>query len=167
MCYLIFTNDEVRALFEASGRLSGDDPCCQRAQAALVLRLLYSTGMRCGEACSLGNLVAAGGQAAHDRLRLRVLPRRALGGRDLPRRARQGAEGPFLRKLRRRSFLRHTFLTVAARNGVHPSVMQHLAGHATSRITMDIYTHVNMEQKRAAMDAMQGAFSVAPKEHAA
>lgn len=54
--------------------------------------------------------------------------------------------------------LRHTFLTVAARNGVHPSVMQHLAGHTTSRITMDIYTHVNMEQKRAAMDVMQDAF---------
>jgi len=50
----IFTDDEVRALFEASDRLAGGDLCCQRAQAALVLRLLYSTGMRCGEACSLG-----------------------------------------------------------------------------------------------------------------
>ena len=67
-------------------------------------------------------------------------------------RGRLGLEGWTLHELR------HTFLTVAARNGVHPSVMQHLAGHTTSRITMDIYTHVNMEQKRAAMDAMQGAF---------
>lgn len=50
----IFTNDEVKALLEASDRLAGGDLCCQRAQAALVLRLLYSTGMRCGEACSLG-----------------------------------------------------------------------------------------------------------------
>lgn len=54
--------------------------------------------------------------------------------------------------------LRHTFLTVAARKGVHPAVMQQLAGHSTSRITMEIYTHVNMEQKRMAMDAMEEVF---------
>lgn len=59
--------------------------------------------------------------------------------------------------------LRHTFLTVAARNGVHPSVMQHLAGHANSKITMEIYTHVNMDQKRAAMSIMQSAFKPSQK----
>lgn len=54
--------------------------------------------------------------------------------------------------------LRHTFLTLAAEQGVHPSVMQKLAGHSTSRITMDIYTHVNMEAQRDAMDCMQQVF---------
>lgn len=49
----IFTHDELASLFSAADRLAGDDPCRQRAQASLVLRLLYSTGMRCGEACGL------------------------------------------------------------------------------------------------------------------
>ena len=56
--------------------------------------------------------------------------------------------------------MRHSFLTVAARSGVHPSVMQQLAGHKNSRITMEIYTHVNMEQKRAAMGAMENVFDI-------
>lgn len=55
--------------------------------------------------------------------------------------------------------LRHSFLTVAAQQGVHPSVMQKLAGHSTSRLTMDVYTHANLEDKRQAMDSMQEAFT--------
>jgi len=38
--------------------------------------------------------------------------------------------------------------------------MQQLAGHKNSRITMEIYTHVNMEQKRAAMGAMENVFDI-------
>ena len=41
---------------------------------------------------------------------------------------------------------------------VHPKVMQELAGHYSSQITMDIYTHVNMDSKHAAVMAMQDAF---------
>ena len=55
--------------------------------------------------------------------------------------------------------LRHSFLTLAAQQGVHPSVMQKLAGHSTARITMEVYTHANMEDKRAAMDALQEVFA--------
>ena len=55
--------------------------------------------------------------------------------------------------------LRHTFLTLAAKSGVHPSVMQKLAGHSTARITMEVYTHANMDDKRAAMDALQEVFA--------
>ena len=47
--------------------------------------------------------------------------------------------------------LRHTYLTMLARKGVHPKVMQSLAGHANSRTTMEIYTHVNMDAKREAV----------------
>ena len=54
--------------------------------------------------------------------------------------------------------LRHSFLSIAAQQGVHPSVMQKLAGHNSPKITLDIYTHVNMDQQREAMEAMQGIF---------
>lgn len=49
----IFTDAELAAPFSAAERLAGDDPCSARSQAALVMRLLHSTGMRCGEACGL------------------------------------------------------------------------------------------------------------------
>lgn len=54
--------------------------------------------------------------------------------------------------------LRHTYLTMLAMSGVHPKVMQELAGHYSSQITMDIYTHVSMEAKRAAVEAVSGLF---------
>ena len=54
--------------------------------------------------------------------------------------------------------LRHTYLTMLAMGGVHPKVMQELAGHYSSQITMDIYTHVNMDAKRAAVDAVSKLF---------
>ena len=54
--------------------------------------------------------------------------------------------------------LRHTFLSLAAEQGVHPSVKQKLAGHASPVITMKIYTHVNVEAKKSAMDALQNAY---------
>lgn len=55
--------------------------------------------------------------------------------------------------------LRHTFLTMLARKGVHPRVMQDLAGHESSQITMEIYTHVDLEQKESAMRALNTVFS--------
>lgn len=70
-------------------------------------------------------------------------------------RKRYGADGFTLHGLR------HTFLSLAAAQGVHPSVMMKLAGHKNPNITMRIYTHVNMESKRDAMDAMQAAYMVA------
>lgn len=51
--------------------------------------------------------------------------------------------------------LRHTFLTLAAASGVHPSVMQQLAGHKSAATSLDIYTHVNMDTKRDALAAIQ------------
>ena len=54
--------------------------------------------------------------------------------------------------------LRHTYLTLLAESGVHPKVMQELAGHSNSQITMDIYTHVNLEAKREAVDAVSKMF---------
>ena len=50
--------------------------------------------------------------------------------------------------------LRHTYLTNLAQAGVHPSVMQRLAGHASMRTTLSVYTHVHDEDLRAAADAL-------------
>ena len=55
--------------------------------------------------------------------------------------------------------LRHSFLSLAAAQGVHPSVMQKLAGHSTPTVTMQIYTHVNMDAQRNAIDAIQNALA--------
>ena len=52
--------------------------------------------------------------------------------------------------------LRHTYLTLLDINGMHPKIMQELAGHYSSQITMDIYTHVNMDSKREAIAALSG-----------
>ena len=54
--------------------------------------------------------------------------------------------------------LRHSYLTLLALSGVHPKVMQELAGHYSSQITMDIYTHVNMDAKRDAVEAVSKVF---------
>ena len=83
------------------------------------------------------------------------------GGRVLPSslsrwwtedRAKFGLKGWCLHELR------HTYLTLLALSGVHPRVMQELAGHYSSQITMDIYTHVNMDAKREAVAAVSKAF---------
>ncbi len=51
--------------------------------------------------------------------------------------------------------LRHSYLSMLAAEGVHPRVMQDLAGHSDSRTTLEIYTHINMEQKLCAVDALE------------
>ncbi len=43
-------------------------------------------------------------------------------------------------------------------NGVRPKVTQELAGHYSSQISMDIYTHVNMDSKREAVAAVASVF---------
>ena len=50
--------------------------------------------------------------------------------------------------------MRHSFLSEMARRKVDPKVLQKLAGHAKYSTTMDIYTHVDMEDKREAMKKM-------------
>lgn len=81
----------------------------------------------------------------------RIVPQ-SLSGWWTYRRQKFGADRISLHQLR------HTFLSLAAEQGVHPSVMQKLAGHASPLITMKIYTHVNVEAKKAAMDALQSAY---------
>ena len=54
--------------------------------------------------------------------------------------------------------LRHTYLTLLAEEGVYPKVMQELAGHYSSQITMDVCTHVNMDAKREAVASASKLF---------
>ncbi|PQO42291.1 tyrosine-type recombinase/integrase [Blastopirellula marina] len=56
--------------------------------------------------------------------------------------------------------LRHTFITSLAKAGVHPLKAKELARHSTITLTMDVYSHVDMEELRTALDAMPGIPSV-------
>ena len=48
--------------------------------------------------------------------------------------------------------LRHAYLTALAEEGVHPRVMQALAGHSSPLVTLKIYAHANLDQKRDAVE---------------
>ena len=50
--------------------------------------------------------------------------------------------------------LRHTFITRLARSGITPAVAKSLARHSTIVLTMDYYTHVLIEDERAALDRL-------------
>ena len=51
--------------------------------------------------------------------------------------------------------LRHTFATLLAKADVHPSVMQKFLGHSTSRLSLEVYTHVHQEDMELAKDKLQ------------
>ena len=46
--------------------------------------------------------------------------------------------------------LRHTHATLALRAGVHPRVVQERLGHANVSITLDTYSHVDLDMQAAA-----------------
>lgn len=53
---------------------------------------------------------------------------------------------------------RHTFATRCIKSGMQPKVLQHIMGHATLSMTMDLYSHVLPDTKREAMEAVANAF---------
>lgn len=53
--------------------------------------------------------------------------------------------------------LRHGYLTALAASGVHPTVAQALAGHESSDITMEVYSHVDMTGKMKGVEAFDAA----------
>ena len=53
-----------------------------------------------------------------------------------------------------RECVQPALLTLLAINGVHPKVVQELAGYYSSQVSTDIYTHVNMGSKREAVNAV-------------
>jgi integrase len=50
--------------------------------------------------------------------------------------------------------LRHTFITSLARSGVHPLKAKELARHSTITLTMDVYSHVETEELRTALETL-------------
>ena len=50
--------------------------------------------------------------------------------------------------------LRHTFISNLARAGVHPRNAQALARHSTIDLTMNVYTHIAMEDLVSDIEAM-------------
>jgi integrase len=52
--------------------------------------------------------------------------------------------------------LRHTFITSLARAGVHPLKAKELARHSTITLTMDVYSHVDANELRDALDSVPG-----------
>lgn len=55
--------------------------------------------------------------------------------------------------------LRHTYITNLIHASVDPKTVQYLAGHESSRITMDIYAKVKYNQPEDVVKAMEMAFS--------
>ncbi len=51
---------------------------------------------------------------------------------------------------------RHTFITNLARAGVAPKTAQTLARHSDIRLTMDVYTHIDLAEKTAAVRQLPG-----------
>lgn len=51
--------------------------------------------------------------------------------------------------------LRHTFASMMVKGDTHPKVLQELLGHKHFNITMDLYTHLEDEQKRLALGSLQ------------
>lgn len=59
--------------------------------------------------------------------------------------------------------LRHSAITALVEAGVHPRVMQGRAGHATSKLTMELYAHVPESSDRQAARALDVRFR--PQRH--
>ena len=56
--------------------------------------------------------------------------------------------------------LRHTYITNLIAAGVDPKTVQYLAGHESSKITMDIYAKVKYNKPEEVVKAMDGAFAL-------
>ena len=56
--------------------------------------------------------------------------------------------------------LRHTYITNLIAAGVDPKTVQYLAGHESSKITMDIYAKVKYNRPEEVAKALDGAFTL-------
>ena len=56
--------------------------------------------------------------------------------------------------------LRHTFISNLANEGISPQVTKELARHSNVNTTMDVYTHVNEDSQKQAINAVFGSKSV-------
>lgn len=62
--------------------------------------------------------------------------------------------------------LRHTYATLALKEGVHPKIVSERLGHATVGVTLDLYSHVTPAIARDAADAVAARiFGASNAEH--
>ena len=52
--------------------------------------------------------------------------------------------------------LRHLFITNLARAGISPKTAQTLARHADIRLTLGVYTHIDLHDQTAAIESLPG-----------
>jgi integrase len=50
--------------------------------------------------------------------------------------------------------LRHTCVTLLLDSGVPPHVVRDIVGHSALDVTMNIYAHVSLDEKRMAMEKL-------------
>ena len=55
--------------------------------------------------------------------------------------------------------LRHTWATLALQAGIHPKVVSERLGHATTGITLDLYSHVQPELDASAASTVAQLFA--------
>ena len=63
--------------------------------------------------------------------------------------------------------LRHTYITNLIHSSVDPKTVQYLAGHESSKITMDIYAKVKYNRPDELVRTMGNAFAFASFRHSA
>ena len=52
--------------------------------------------------------------------------------------------------------LRHTCITLLLDLGVPPHIVQQIAGHSDHGVTMQVYAHASLEEKRRALEKLSG-----------
>jgi integrase len=58
--------------------------------------------------------------------------------------------------------LRHSFVSLLARSGIHPKMAQTLARHSTITLTMDVYSHLSLHDAGAAVASLPSLLPSAP-----
>nr|WP_240468257.1 tyrosine-type recombinase/integrase [Streptomyces dangxiongensis] len=76
-----------------------------------------------------------------------MFARARLGRGHLPVRERLGLEVRF-------HDLRHTCVTLLLGLGIPPHIVRDIVGHSALDVTMNIYAHTDMREKRAALDRL-------------
>lgn len=55
--------------------------------------------------------------------------------------------------------LRHTFATLAIKEGVNPKVLSEMLGHSSVKVTLDIYFHVSLDMQGEAAEKIEQVFT--------
>ena len=56
-------------------------------------------------------------------------------------------------------YLRHNYASILYNAGIDAVAAQHLLGHTSVKITLDIYSHISEEKKKVSSDMLQAAFN--------